>query len=77
MGETNKWVPVSAARFTEITPLHAFYGENTGIAVTVQGVPKEEIAVGFVDPAGKSFAVSCTFAKDQHVLQLDSFGNCK
>ena len=66
LGETNKWVPVSKARFHDLAT--ATSGKDSSVSVTAVGPEGEKISVAFLPPGAKSpTVVECTIPRGSSV----------
>ena len=81
LGELNKWVGVSGARFTQISSTTFASGSgnssnNSGIEVTIKGVEGEIVEIGFVSPTRDTIKVKCTIPNTQTVT-ITTRGECQ
>lgn len=80
LGELNKWVGVSQARFSRISSSYSAGASGSSsssvMEVTARGVEGEVLQVGFVGPTGETVKVVCTVSSTQTVT-ITSAGECK
>lgn len=77
LGEINKWISVSEARFGMIDSLD----NKEMMTVVVYGVADEEISIGFVQSSGEMITVNCIFTRNDSseetlVMTVTSTGSC-
>ena len=66
LGETNKWVPVSKARFHDLAT--ARNGKGSSVSVTAKGPEGEKISVAFLAPGATTpTVVECTIPRGSSV----------
>ena len=71
LGEQDKWISVSADRFSDVTTL------SNGLVVKLRGTPGEVVNVSFKKPgANTPVVVSCTVPQSSTVKIVSSVGKC-
>ena len=71
LGEQDKWISVSADRFTDVTTL------SNGLVVKLRGTPGEVVNVSFKKPGQETpLVVSCTVPQSSTVKIVSSAAKC-
>jgi hypothetical protein len=81
LGEVDKWVAISEARFGMMT----YIDSKEQMEVEIYGVANEEVSIGFVGSAGEVSTVRCIFSSAESVtstteeyltMTVSSTGTC-